>query len=66
MDFSLYESHLPGNPNTVFFKAYALERMGRRRDSAMEYNRYLQVVQEGDQARHAYRRLVEWGYVRPR
>jgi predicted Zn-dependent protease len=66
MDFSLYESQLPGNPNTVFFKAYSLERMGRRRDSAVEYNRYLQVVQEGDQARHAYRRLVEWGYVRSR
>ena len=65
-DFSSYEKLLPGNPNTVFLKAYSLEGMGRRRDAAVEYNRYLGVVSQGDQAQYAYGRLVEWGYIRPR
>jgi Flp pilus assembly protein TadD len=65
-DFSSYEKLLPGNPNTIFLEAYSLERMGRRRDAAVEYNRYLGIVSQGDQARYAYGRLVEWGYVKPR
>ncbi len=64
-DFSSYEKLLPGNPNTIFLEAYSLERMGRRRDAAVEYNRYLGVVSQGDQARYAYGRLVEWGYIKP-
>jgi len=65
-DFSGYEKMLPGNPNTIFLEAYSLERMGRRRDAANEYYRYLNTVNQGDQARYAYGRLVEWGYVKPR
>jgi len=65
-DFSSYEKLLPGNPNTIFLEAYSLERMGRRRDAANEYYRYLNTVNQGDQARYAYGRLVEWGYVKPR
>jgi len=65
-DFSSYEKLLPGNPTTIFLEAYSLERMGRRRDAAVEYNRYLGIVSQGDQARYAYGRLVEWGYVKPR
>ncbi len=65
-DFSSYEKLLPGNPNTIFLEAYSLEGMGRRRDAANEYYRYLNTVNQGDQARYAYGRLVEWGYVKPR
>ncbi len=65
-DFNSYEKMLSGNPNTIFLKAYSLEGMGRRRDAAVEYNRYLGVVNQGDQAQYAYGRLVEWGYIRPR
>jgi predicted Zn-dependent protease len=65
-DFSSYKKLLPGNPNTIFLKAYSLEGMGRRRDAANEYNRYLGVVSQGEQAQYAYGRLVEWGHVKPR
>ena len=63
-DFSSYEKLLPGNPNTIFLKAYSLEGMGRRRDAATEYHRYLTVVSQGEQAQYAYGRLVEWGYIK--
>ena len=65
-DFSSYEKLLPGNPNTIFLKAYSLEGMGRRNDAANEYYRYLNTVNQGDQARYAYGRLVEWGYIGPK
>jgi predicted Zn-dependent protease len=65
-DFSSYEKLLPGNPNTIFLKAYSLEGMGRKNDAANEYYRYLNTVNQGDQAQYAYGRLVEWGYVKPR
>jgi predicted Zn-dependent protease len=65
-DFSSYEKMLPGNPNTIFLEAYSLEGMGSRRDAANEYYRYLQTVNQGEQAQYAYGRLVEWGYIRPR
>jgi len=65
-DFGSYERLLPGNPNTIFLKAYSLEGMGRKRDAANEYYRYLNTVNQGDQARYSYGRLVEWGYIKPR
>ena len=65
-DFNSYEKMLPGNPITIFLEAYSLEGMGRRRDAANEYYRYLQIVNQGEQAQYAYGRLVEWGYIRPR
>lgn len=61
-DFVRYDQMLPGNPNTTFFKGLALEGMNRIREAADHYQRYLQVVQEGEKAQYAYRRLVEWGY----
>ncbi len=62
--FDRYDQLLPGNPNAVFMKGYALEGMGRKPDAAAHYQRYLQSVQKGAQAQHAYNRLVEWGYIR--
>lgn len=63
-DFNAYEKLLPGNPNTIFFKGYCQEGMDRREQAANEYQRYLQVVQQGQYAQHAYKRLVDWGYIK--
>lgn len=63
-EFSSYELLLPGNPNTIFFKGYCQEGMNRVEPAASEYRRYLQVVQQGKYAQHAYRRLVDWGYIK--
>jgi predicted Zn-dependent protease len=63
-EFSAFESLLPGNPNTTFFKGYCQEGMNQIEPAANEYRRYLEVVQEGKYAQHAYRRLVDWGYIK--
>jgi len=63
-EFSTCEKLLPANPNSIFFKGYALEGMRNREKASQEYTRYLKVVQEGDYAQHANKRLVEWGYIK--
>ena len=62
--FSTYEKLLPGNPNTIFFRGYSLEGMKKIKEAASQYQRYLQIVNQGEQAQYAYRRLVEWGYIK--
>lgn len=62
--FAAYERLLPGNPNTGFFKGLALEKMGRRKPAAQAYYQYLREVREGQNARYAYTRLKQWGYLR--
>ena len=64
-DFSEYEKTLPGNPNAVFYMGYSLEGLGRKDAAAQNYKSFLRQVNEGENAKHAYRRLVEWGYVQP-
>ncbi|MEE8540844.1 MAG: M48 family metalloprotease [Desulfobacterales bacterium] len=64
--FSSYDRALPGNPTTLFFKGYALEGMQRRKEAAQHYYKYLQAVNQGPQAKHAYKRLVQWGYIKPK
>ncbi len=59
-DFVSYDKMLPGNPNTTFFKGYAQEGMQHYQQAAEEYQRFLQVVRQGQYAQHAYRRLTEW------
>jgi predicted Zn-dependent protease len=63
-DFNTYETRLPGNPNSAFFKGVSLEGMGKKDPAAKEYYRYLQQVQEGEQAQYAYNRLRQWGYLK--
>jgi predicted Zn-dependent protease len=63
-DFQTSRRLLPGNPQTLFFMGFAQEGMGRRNEAAREYRSYLQQVNQGQYAQHAYRRLQEWGYVR--
>ncbi len=62
-DFSRNETLLPGNPTIMFFKGYSLEGMQKKDKAADAYHQYLQVVKEGDYAKHAYQRLVDWGYI---
>jgi len=63
-EFDEYERRLPGNPNTIFFKGIAQENMQNRPAAAREYQRYLQVVGQGDQAKYAATRLRAWGYLK--
>jgi predicted Zn-dependent protease len=63
-EFNTYEKRLSGNPNTIFFKGYCQEGMNHIEPAAAEYHRYLQVVQQGQYAQHAYKRLVDWGYIK--
>ena len=62
-DFTAYERMLPGNPTTVFMKGFSLEGMKNRQAAAQEYHRYLQLVKQGEMAKHAYSRLKVWGYL---
>lgn len=61
--FDRYERLLPGNPNTMFLKGYTLENMNQTRAAAEEYYRYLQQVNRGQAAEHAYKRLQAWDYL---
>jgi predicted Zn-dependent protease len=63
-EFSSFELLLPGNPNTIFFKGYSQEGMNHVEQAANEYKRYLQIVREGKYAQHAYKKLVDWGYIK--
>lgn len=63
-DFNAYEKKLPGNPNAIFYRGYAFEGMDNKQKSADDYYRYLQQVSEGDQAKYAYQRLVQWGVIK--
>jgi predicted Zn-dependent protease len=63
-DFKTYEKILPGNPNITFYQGLSLEKMNKLSESADKYYRYLKVVNQGDKAKYAYQRLVEWGYIK--
>lgn len=61
--FLEYEQILPGNPNTMFLKGFSQENMQNKPEAAKEYMRYLKEVNQGEQAQHAYKQLVAWGYL---
>ncbi|NNG01566.1 MAG: M48 family metalloprotease [Desulfobacteraceae bacterium] len=63
-DFSTYEKKLAGNPNILFFKGLSLEGLERIDPAAKHYHKFLQIVNQGDQAQYAYKRLKEWGYIK--
>jgi predicted Zn-dependent protease len=64
-DLVTYDKLLPGNPSIAFLNGLSLEGMNRVPQAAKEYHRYLQAVSQGERAQHAYRRLVDWGYLKP-
>ena len=62
-DLVRYDRLLPGNPNTLFLRGFAMEGMQNKQGAAQHYYDYLQVVREGKAAQHAYARLRAWGYI---
>lgn len=63
--YNRYDTILPGNPNVTFFKGLAYEGMGNRQNAAQRYQAFLKSTQSGNMAKHAYSRLVQWGYITP-
>jgi len=63
-EFNRYEKILPGNPNTVFYKGYAFEHMGQKESAANAYTNFLKQVNQGEEAKHAYSCLKQWGYIK--
>jgi predicted Zn-dependent protease len=62
-NFTAYDKALPGNPYVAFYMGYCKENTGSKREAAEQYVRFLKQVNQGDQAQHAYYRLVQWGYI---
>ncbi|MFP4390606.1 MAG: M48 family metalloprotease, partial [Desulfococcaceae bacterium] len=62
-EFQSYDRILPGNPAMTFLQGLAYEKMGRRDNAAKAYRVFLQAVQQGPQAQHARKRLLEWGNI---
>jgi len=61
--FKTYDKLLAGNPSILFFKGFSYEGMEKKKPAAEHYYKYLQAVNQGNNAEHAYKRLVEWGYI---
>ncbi len=63
-EFTAVHQALPMTPSPLFLRGYSYEGMGRRAEAATDYRRYLAQVHQGEWAKHAQRRLLEWGYGR--
>jgi tetratricopeptide (TPR) repeat protein len=63
-EFRSYDKLLPGNPATLFFMGAASENMGRQRDAANYYYRYVQTGAQGGGAQFAVNRLRDWKVIR--
>jgi len=59
-EFNRYDDVLAGNPNTLFFKGYCYEGMKQYSQAGKEYRRFLQTVNQGEYANHAYKRVRQW------
>ncbi|MBF0188648.1 MAG: M48 family metalloprotease [Magnetococcales bacterium] len=64
-DIQRYEALLPGNPGTAFLSGIAYEGMNDKKRASNAYTAYLRRVKKGDQAQYAYKRLVNWGVIKP-
>ena len=62
--FEKYEKNLPGNPHIIFYKGYSKEGMNQIDNAANNYKKYLNLVQQGKNAQHAYNSLKKWGYIK--
>ncbi|RMD59662.1 MAG: peptidase M48 Ste24p, partial [Nitrospirae bacterium] len=61
-NYTIADRLLPGDPEMLFLKGRCYEGMGRRREAAIYYSKFLKTGQRGEMAKYAYDRLVEWGY----
>lgn len=59
------EKIVPGQPQVAFYRGRNFEAQNRRDAAARAYAAVLEQVQKGPMAEYCYKRLVEWGYVRP-
>jgi len=59
-EFNRYDKVLAGNPNTFFLKGYCYEGMKQYSQAGREYRRYLQVVNQGEYANHASKKVRQW------
>jgi predicted Zn-dependent protease len=64
VEFDRYAALLPGNPFTVYYQGFCNEGLQRREPAAQAYHKFLQQVDSGEEAKHAYQKLVEWGYIK--
>ena len=64
-NFGKHRKILANTPNTLFYMGMALEGMQKREEAARHFYSYLQSVNQGEQAQYAYKRLLEWGYIKP-
>lgn len=62
--FNQYEQKLPGNPYIAFYSGYAYELDSQQKPAAENYYKFLQAVQQGEQAEYAYNKLLQWGYIK--
>ncbi|MEG3639898.1 M48 family metalloprotease [Magnetococcus sp. PR-3] len=65
-DLQAYEQRLPGNPQTLFLHAQALDDMNQKRSASRYYLDYLRTTRQGAYAQHAQQRLLQWGVLKPR
>jgi predicted Zn-dependent protease len=59
------ERLVPGQPAVRFYEGRNYEAQGRRPEAARAYAAVLEDVRQGPMAEYCYRRLVDWGYIRP-
>ncbi len=63
-NFDAYEKRLPRKPHDYILQRRFLRSPSETRDmAANEYYRFLKVNNQGGYAKHAYDRLVGWGYL---
>jgi predicted Zn-dependent protease len=62
--FENYDKYLPGNPHIIFYKGFSQEGMNQIDNAAENYKKYLELVQQGGNAQHAYNSLKKWGYIK--
>lgn len=62
-NFEQNQKVLAGNPSTSFYLGLANEGLQRTDPAAKHYIAFLQSVRQGDNAKYAYNRLTEWGYI---
>ena len=62
--FNTYDKLLSGNSNILFFKGFSYEGLGNKKAAAEHYYKFLQAGNQGENAQYAYKRLVQWGYIK--
>jgi len=56
--FEAYQKLLPGNPGMYFLDGYSLDQLGRRKEAAVLYRRYLDTGADDEAAAVAQKRLA--------